>query len=100
MLIWSGWGLLSVVIALVCVFIAVPFFDTTPIIGSLVFLLGAGANWVLGTKLNSRGQVMIDPETNEEVFVKSGTSSLFFIPMQWLSILFVLFAIALLLPTE
>ena len=96
MVIWSGWGILTVLIAaLVCgTFSAggVALFDMAGLHrwSGLAFGLGllaaAAVNWWIGRRLNSRpGRMLTDQATGQTVVLRR-RHSLFFIPMQWWSV--------------
>jgi len=99
MLIWKGLGFLVVVIAFVGMFASQFIFDK--LFGSGYYeaqawpkmagcVAGAVAIWFLGTYLNSRpGRVFIDKQTGQEVLYKK-RHDLFFIPMQWWSIIWLI----------
>lgn len=96
MIIWSGWGFLSVVIAVVVGGLT----TALTVLGleklglgtwtgmGLVAGLAAAAlvNWLVGIRLNQRpGRELIDAKTGERVVLRK-RHSLFFIPMQWWSV--------------
>jgi hypothetical protein len=109
MIVWSGWGIL-VIVFVVAAFVGdvslVSFVaglmghgtaDAPPLIARLVGFLpwvgAAAAAWFMGRKVNTKTEkVLIDPETNEPVTLRTGGGhSLFFIPMQyWAFILLVI----------
>ena len=97
MIIWSGWGILSAIIAaaglLGSVLIDPPLARAgipTPTGVVLVWVVAAGFNWWLGKRLNGRpGRELADPRTGERVILRS-RHTLFWIPMQYYSVLMVL----------
>ncbi len=101
MIIWFGWGVLSVLIAgvalVLCVLldpalarIGVP----TPTGVVAVWLAAAALNWVVGTRLNARpDRELVDPRTGQTVVLRS-RHTLFWIPMQYLSVLMLLLGLA------
>ena len=101
MIIWRGWGILTVVI------LALVGGGVTLAAGKLLesnganvgygFVLGlvaaAAANWILGRRLNGRPvRELVDAQTGERVVLRT-SHSLFFVPMQWWSVLMVLAAV-------
>lgn len=92
MIIWKGWGILAVIIAIVCSVLMQLACDA--VFGSgyykssswampLALLLASVAIFFVGQKLNNKpGRVVIDKATNEEYILKS-THSLFWIPLQY-----------------
>ncbi len=96
MVIWSGWGILVVVIAVVVggsVTAAATMLLTAAGLGSLAglgfaagLLAAAAANWWAGRRLNGGpGRVLLDQAAGRTVVLRR-THSLFFIPMQWWSV--------------
>lgn len=83
MIIWSGWGLLTVLFAIIGVFVG-------GIVGSfagalLGGIVGGGVAAVVNhlvAKSLGGGKVLIDPETQQPVLLKKN-NSLFSIPMSW-----------------
>ncbi|MCR0982904.1 hypothetical protein [Roseomonas populi] len=101
MIIWRGWGILTVVI------LALVGGGATLAAGKLLesyganvgygFVLGlvaaATANWIVGNRLNGRPvRELVDAQTGERVVLRT-SHSLFFIPMQWWSVLMILAAV-------
>lgn len=97
MIIWSGWGMLSALIAGAALVggvlldpalarVGIP----TPTGVVLVWLIAALANWSLGKRLNQRpGRELVDPRTGERVILRP-RHTLFWIPMQYYSVLMLL----------
>ena len=86
MIIWSGWGILvPLIVVLVGGFAAIGGGDDHAGEGLAIGLfLSAIIIWIVGKKFNSgQDRRLLDPETGQEVLVKAGRHSLFFIPMQW-----------------
>jgi hypothetical protein len=83
MIIWSGWGVLTLLFAVIGVVVG-------GIVGSVAGALaggvvGGGAAATLNffvAKALGGGKVMIDPATQQQVLIKK-SNSLFFIPMPW-----------------
>lgn len=97
MIIWQGFGFLAVlipiVVAIIFVFITPSNAEVTDAMLSAIFVVSAIVTWFAGKKLNSKpGKVLIDPETQEKVELKN-KHTLFWIPMEWIAILWVLMAI-------
>jgi hypothetical protein len=96
MIIWKGYGLLVVVFALVGFVIgaflagAVGTDHTWPV--ALTLSLAAAANYFTAKKLESKSKILIDPETGQQVILKSG-DSLFFIPMIYWTYVIAAFAV-------
>lgn len=92
MIIWKGWGILAVIIAIVCSVLmqlacdavfGAGYYRSSSWAMPLAFLLASGIIFFVGQKLNNKpGRVVIDKETNEEYILKS-THSLFWIPLQY-----------------
>jgi len=102
MIIWKGWGVLAILIPLICSLLAQLAFDSLSGDGfykesdwamPLVISLSSILVFVVGYKLNNKqGRILIDPENNEQVELKE-THSMFWIPLQyWGIIVFVISA--------
>ncbi|KQP40055.1 hypothetical protein ASF49_21355 [Methylobacterium sp. Leaf104] len=97
MIIWSGWGMVSALIGGAALVISVLLDPAlarlgvpTPTGVVLVWLAAAFANWTLGIRLNGRpGRELIDPRTGERVVLRA-RHTLFWIPMQYYSVLMLL----------
>ncbi len=83
MIIWSGWGVLTILFAVIGIVVG-------GIVGAVAGALaggivGGGAaatlNFLVAKALGG-GKVMIDPATQQQVLIKK-SNSLFFIPMMW-----------------
>lgn len=86
MIIWSGWGILiPLIVAVVAGFSTIAGGDDHAASGLSIGLILSGVIVLfVGKRLNDRpGRTLVDPETGEQVVLRSATSSLFFIPMQW-----------------
>ncbi|MDD3598331.1 hypothetical protein [Sulfuricurvum sp.] len=102
MIIWKGWGILAVLILLVCsvlvelasdAMFGAGFYKSSAMAMPLAFVLSAGIVYIVGVKLNNRpGKILIDPENNQETELKT-THSMFWIPMQYWSFIFVALAL-------
>jgi hypothetical protein len=86
MLIWQGWGLLAAVLPVAMVIVLDRIMGRSDWSSLVAVVLGAVVLWFLGRYLNSKAdKKYIVPETGEEVvLVKRHT--LFFIPMQYWAI--------------
>lgn len=97
MIIWSGWGALTALIAGAALVgsvlldpalarVGIP----TPTGVVLVWIAAAILNWMLGTRLNNRpGRELVDPRTDQVVVLRP-RHTLFWIPMQYYSVLLLL----------
>ncbi|OPH58969.1 hypothetical protein BC351_21775 [Paenibacillus ferrarius] len=105
MVIWKGWGILAVLMAMAGFVIGMMI--ESAIYGSskgilhgwpytLTLIAAAVGIWFSGKALNkSAGRVLVDPQTNQQF--KMGTPhTLFFIPMQYTSFVLGLIAILML----
>ncbi|MGU3668120.1 hypothetical protein ACLBX9_28365 [Methylobacterium sp. A49B] len=100
MIIWSGWGMLSALIAgagLIGSVLLDPALARlgipTPTGVILVWVVAAGFNWWLGTRLNNRpGRELLDPRTGQTAILRP-RHTLFWIPMQYYSVLMVLLGV-------
>ena len=100
MIIWSGWGVLSVLIAGVALVLSVLVDPALARIGIptptgvvAVWLAAAALNWVIGTRLNVRpDRELVDPRTGQTVILRA-RHTLFWIPMQYLSVLMLLLGV-------
>ena len=106
MIVWSGWGVLVIVIAVVVggglsALLGVGFraAGLPQLIAAAPFLglaVAAAVNWVVGRRLNTRpGREMIDTATGRTVILRR-RHSLFWIPMEWWSVALGLLAVFLL----
>ncbi len=92
MIIWKGWGILAVIIAIVCSVVmqlacdavfGAGYYKSSSWAMPLALLLASGLIFFVGQKLNGKAaRVVIDKETGEEYLLKS-THSLFWIPLQY-----------------
>ncbi|WP_338523798.1 hypothetical protein NUH87_29480 [Pseudomonas batumici] len=84
-IIWQGWGFLSILIPVLCM---VPFTGLPNGLGLGVGLLvGAAVNAYVGHWLNNQpGKTYIDKSTGGEVIIRK-KHTLFFVPMQYVSVL-------------
>lgn len=94
-IIWQGWGVLSIIIPLICM---IPFVGIFGGFGlGFGLLVGAAVNAFVGHKLNNQpGKIYIDPATGGEVVFRK-KNTLFFVPMQYVSVLWVVIAVFALL---
>jgi hypothetical protein len=100
MVVWRGWGLLTVGIAAAALAVAELTAGAADPAGlrarlGAVLLVGAAANLWLGRRLNTRpARVMIDTRAARRVLVRP-RNDLLFVPMEYWSAAFVLGAAAL-----
>ncbi|KHG33023.1 hypothetical protein [Sulfurospirillum sp. MES] len=102
MIIWKGWGILAIVIAIVCsvamqllcdAVFGAGYYRSSRWAMPLALLLASGIIFFVGQKLNNKpGKVVIDKETNEEYILKS-THSLFWIPLRYWGIVTAVLAV-------
>jgi hypothetical protein len=98
MIIWSGSGILVLLIAFLGAVLGVAI---EPAVGlpknvglGLGLILAAIANWFVGQSLNSpsKARTLVDPKTGQKVIFRP-RNSLFWIPMQWWSVAMVFFGL-------
>ncbi|RRB02835.1 hypothetical protein [Larkinella rosea] len=95
MIVWSGLGFLSAVIVIVCTAIFNSVLTSVSYHTSIGLVVAAAINWWVGTNLNSgEGRLLKDEETGEMIRFKRN-HTLFWIPMQWWSVAFLLLAVSL-----
>ncbi len=110
MIIWSGFGGLVVVLALVGYGMGFAVGSGLSggtgaggsIGGAAGLLLGAAAIWFIGRRLNDprRDRILVDPQTGESVALRR-RHTLFWIPMQWWAPFLALIAVvALFVPAQ
>ncbi len=106
MLVWRGYGILALVIGAAGAIGAGLVAQALPKAGDAQdnlllaagFLLAAVVNWFVGVRLNrAPGRLLVDPATGERVVLRA-RHSLFFLEMQWWSLVMLGLA-ALLLAT-
>jgi hypothetical protein len=109
MIIWSGWGFLVAIVGIGCLVLTElgveaamnddKFYQNNGWPKLVAFLVAAVIAWPLGRALN-RGQSereLIDPNTGERVVMKSGGGhSLFFIPVEYWALVFMVLGIVFL----
>ncbi len=98
MLIWKGWGILALMIPLVFSWTAnyvldsiygAGFYQGSTWAMPLVISLAALPIAIIGHKLNKKpGRILIDPENNEQVELKT-VHTMFLIPLQYWSVIIV-----------
>ncbi len=96
MIVWKGWGIMALLIPLVCSLLVEAVVDYTYVIDfyksndwamPLVLALSSIIVFSLGRTLNSRpGRIVIDIETNEHIELKK-THSMFWIPLQYWAVI-------------
>ncbi|TVO72256.1 hypothetical protein [Sedimenticola selenatireducens] len=92
MLIWKGWGILAIIIPLLCSLLVGEalnsmygdgFYKASTWAMPLVLFLSSVPLTFIGYKLNKRqGRILIDPENNEKVELRE-THTMFWIPLQY-----------------
>lgn len=88
--IWQGWGILSAFLPVLSV---IPFLNTGRFGIAAGLLIGAAINAYLGYRLNnSPVKTYTDNDTGQEVIFRK-KHSLFWIPMQYISVLWVAIAV-------
>ena len=98
MLIWSGWGILVLIITFIVAFFMDGISKSTGINSDLTFALGLIFSglicWFLGKRLNRPSdKIYINKETGEEVREKNGKHRLFFIKMEYWAPVLIFFGI-------
>ena len=92
MIIWSGWGILVLVFAIVGLVIGVPLgtaITPDPDMAMAISIICAGLTMGLGSFLFARqmekgtGRVFIDEQTGQRVVVGRSAGSLFFVPVRY-----------------
>lgn len=95
MIIWRGLGFLAVLIPMIFIGL-IGSIDQSKTLGygfEMALIMSAIAIWFIGKKLNNKpGKLLIDPKTNQQIEIKD-KHSLFWIPMEWVSIVIAAFAI-------
>src|SRR5471030_1836595 len=89
--IWQGWGILSILIPVLCIlpFVGLP----NGLVLGVGLLVGAAVNAYVGHRLNNQpGKTYIDKDTGGEVIFRK-KHTLFFVPMQYLSVLWVVMGV-------
>jgi hypothetical protein len=94
MVIWKGWGIMALLIPLLCSLLAGTLFDSvygenvyknSDLAMPLVLAMSGVFVYIFGYQVNSRpGRILVDPENNEKIELKS-THSMFWIPLQYWS---------------
>jgi hypothetical protein len=98
MIVWKGWGFLAFAIPLICAllmqfgidsYFGDGFYTKASWSLPLALFLSSAFVFSVGYKVNNKeGKLLIDPETNEKMLLKT-THSLFWIPMQYWSVIIV-----------
>ncbi len=101
MVIWSGKGILSVLVLMACFFslaLIIPK-EYSDYAFAISFFVAAAFSWFMGKKWNEvEGRIVIDKVTGEEILLKP-SHSLFFIKMQYWGIIFGVFGLIILVQT-
>ena len=90
MIVWSGWGFVSVLIFLLGLLLGAAMGNAGLPEGYAIgigLLIGAAGNWFAGQALNdpARGRELIDAKTGQRVIYRPN-HSLFWVPIQWWSV--------------
>lgn len=102
MILWSGWGILTVLFAIAGAMLGAALHGVIPAMSGQVgiaigLLAAAAANWWVGFRLNNRpGRELVDPNTGGRVILKR-RHTLFWLPMQYYSVLLLMVAVVALL---
>jgi hypothetical protein len=102
MIVWKGWGLMALLIPLLCtIFVGtavdsiygVDFYKNSDWAMPLILGLSSIIVFYLGYKLNNKpGRIVIDIETNKTIELKN-THSMFWIPLQYWAVIISAFSI-------
>ncbi len=102
MIVWKGWGILALLIPLIISlsvgltidsYYGEGFYKNSTWAMPLVLGISSIVVFILGYKINSKtGKIVIDPENNERIELKT-THSMFWIPLQYWG--FIILAIAI-----
>ena len=92
MIIWSGWGILGILIPGAMVFVMELIAaamgqaagHTWPV--ALGLLAGAGIVYLISQRLSRPGRTLIDPQTGQTLVIQR-RDSLFFIPLKWIAVI-------------
>ncbi len=98
MIVWSGRGILSVLILLVSfgIFVSVLPTEAGDYSFVLAFFIAAAFSWFLGRKWNEgEGKSFIDKETGQEIVIRPN-HSLFWIKMQYWGVIFGIIGVVIL----
>ncbi|MDC0114890.1 hypothetical protein OAH83_01285 [Methylophilaceae bacterium] len=90
MIIWTGWGILSVVIGITPVLLLDPDISTSKEMGLAYILVGI-ANWYLGKYFNDKEkeQILLDEKTGKRVKLKK-EHTIFFMKMEYFSVFYLI----------
>ena len=99
MIVWSGKGILSVLVLIVTLLLLIMILPREQ--GNLAFMIGffvaAAFSWFMGKKWNEEeGRTVIDKATGQEIEIKPN-HSLFWIKMQYWGIIFGIFGMIILI---
>ncbi|MCW8919153.1 MAG: hypothetical protein OQL08_10110 [Gammaproteobacteria bacterium] len=102
MVVWKGWGILALIIPLVISlatgstlgsYYGENFYKDSTWAMPLVLCVSSVIVFMVGYKINSKlGKIVIDPENNEQIELKT-THSMFWIPLQYWSLIILAMAI-------
>jgi hypothetical protein len=98
MIIWTGWGVLVAVIAVVGMIVAGGLSDIFQTDKDWPFAIGAivsaAINYFVAEKLEDKGRLVVDPESGEQILLKK-SHSFFFIPMKYWTYAFAALALGI-----
>ena len=102
MVVWKGWGILALIIPLIILlsvgstidsYYGEDFYINSAWAMPLALGISSIVVFILGYKINSKpGKIVIDPENNERIELKT-THSMFWIPLQYWSLIILAIAI-------
>ncbi|MDX8379159.1 MAG: hypothetical protein R8K48_03815 [Gallionella sp.] len=102
MVVWKGWGILALIMPLIMslsvgstldAYYGEDFYKNSAWAMPLVLGIAAIVVFILGNKINRKpGKIVIDPENNERIELKT-THSMFWIPLQYWSLIILAIAI-------
>jgi len=97
MVIWSGRGILSVLVLMVSMFVCVSLFhkENADYMFSISFLVAGLFSWFFGKKWNRSQRILKDEETGKRIILKN-RHTLFWIPMQYIGYIFIIGGIVIL----
>jgi len=99
MIVWSGRGILIVLVFIACIFLGSLIFPKGMIDYVFVFacLLSAIFSWFAGVAWNTKNdRIVTDDKTGQKILIKGGGHNLFWIPMQYWGIIFTVLSIIIL----
>jgi hypothetical protein len=90
MIVWTGFGFLTVIIGLIAIMLG-SLAPNEDVGIAITTLIAAALNFVVGRKLNdpSRDRIVVDAKTGQPLALRS-RATLFWLPMEWWSAFFIL----------